>query len=133
MSIWRYIVSYGWLAVRHPKIRMSRCSFHSVGKGWLVNLSLPVNRIVANYTREDADMFHTRLEAVAVRLAWMLGPDDAIQFVSGEDVTPRQFYKQWLTREGRGVKVSERQTIHEANHALQRPRPSHRGCNRGVP
>ena len=79
-----------------------------------MNLSLPVNRIVANYTREDAVMFHTRLEAVAVRLAWMLGPDDAIQFVSGEDATPRQFYKQWLTRHGGGVKVSERQTIHEA-------------------
>jgi len=114
MSSWRYIASKIWLAVRHPKIRMSRCSFHSVGKGWLVNLSLPVNRIVANYTREDAVMFHTRLEAVAVRLAWMLGPDDAIQFVSGEDATPRQFYKQWLTRHGGGVKVSERQTIHEA-------------------
>ena len=115
MSIWRYIVSKVWLAVRHPRIRMSRCSFHSTGKGWLVNLSLPVNRIVASYTREDAVMFHTRLEAVAVRLAWMLGPDDAIQFVSGEDATPRQFYKQLLTRDGGGVKVSERQTIHEAS------------------
>jgi len=76
-----------------------------------VNLSLPVNRIAARYTREDAVMFHTRLEAVAVRLAWMLGPDDAIQFVSGEDATPRQFYKQWLTRDGGRVKISERQTI----------------------
>ena len=87
---------------------MSRCSFHSIGKGWLVNLSLPMNRIASNHTKEDALVSHARLEAVAVRLAWMLGPDDAIQFVSGEDVTPRQFYKQWLTRDGRGVKVSER-------------------------
>ena len=79
-----------------------------------MNLSLPVNRIVANYTREDAVRFHARLEAVALRLAWMLGPDDAIQFVSGEDATPRQFYKQWLKKDGAGVKVSERQTIHEA-------------------
>jgi hypothetical protein len=114
MSTWRYIASKVWLAVRHPKIHMSRSSFHSVGKGWLVNLSLPVNRIAATYTREDAVMFHTRLEAVAVRLAWMLGPDDAIQFVSGEDVTPRQFYKQWLKREAGRVTVSERQKIHEA-------------------
>ena len=59
-------------------------------------------------------MFHTRLEAIAVRMAWMLGPHDSIQFVSGEDVTPRQFYKQTLTRDDGGVKVSERQTIHEA-------------------
>ena len=79
-----------------------------------MNLSLPVNRIVASYTREDAVRFHTRLEGVAVRLAWMLGPDDAIQFVSGEDTTPRQFYKQWLRRDGGGVSVSERQTLHEA-------------------
>jgi hypothetical protein len=93
---------------------MRRDSFHSIGKGWLVNLSLPVNRIAAHYTREDAVMFHTQLEAVAVHLAWMLGPDDAIQFISGEDETPRQFYKQWLTRGSGGVKVSERQTIHEA-------------------
>lgn len=114
MSTWRYIVSKVWLAVRHPRIRMSRCSFQSTGKGWLVNLSLPANRIVANCTREDAVMIHTRLETVAVRLAWMLGPDDAIQFVSGEDATPRQFYKQWLTRVGGRTKVSERQTIHDA-------------------
>lgn len=114
MSWWRYIASKMWLAVRHPKMRMSRYSFHSVGKGWLVTLSLPVNRIVANYTQEDAVMFHARLEAIAIRLAWMLGPGDAIQFISGEDATPRQFYKQWLTRNGGEVKVSERQTIHEA-------------------
>jgi hypothetical protein len=113
MSAWRYIVSKIWLAVRHPRIRMSRCSFHSTGKGWLVNLSLPVNKIVANYTKENIVMFHERLKTIAMRLAWMLEPEDAIQFVSGEDATPRQFYKQWLTRDGRGVNVSERQTIHE--------------------
>jgi hypothetical protein len=79
-----------------------------------VNLSFPVNRNVPNYTKEDALISHARLEVVAVRLAWMLGPDDTIQFVTGEDATPRQFYKQWLTRTGRGIKVSERQTIHEA-------------------
>src|SRR5437764_9000255 len=114
MSTSRYIVSKIWLVVRHPKIRMSRCSFHSTGKGWLVNLSLPTNRINASYTKEDAIMFHERLGAVAVRLAWMLDPDDAIQFVSGEDANPRQFYKQWLKKDGTGIKVSEKQTIHAA-------------------
>ena len=81
MRTWRYILSKFWLTVRHRQIKMSRCSFHSVGKGWLVNLSLPINRIVPNYTKEDATFFHERLQAIAVRLAWMLGPDDAIQFV----------------------------------------------------
>ena len=93
---------------------MTRCSFHSTGHGWLVNLSLPINRIIPKYTKEDVLMFHQRLEAVAVRLAWMLGPEDAIQFVTGEDVTPRQFFKQELTRNGSGIRVSERQTIHGA-------------------
>lgn len=115
MSTWQYIVSKIWLGVCHPKIRMSRYSLHSAGKGWLVNLSLPVNRFVTNYTKEDAVMLHTQLEVVAIRLAWMLGSDDAIQFVSGEDATPRQFYKQLLTRNSDGeVKVSRRQTIHGA-------------------
>ena len=59
-------------------------------------------------------MLHPQLEAAAVRLAWMLGPGDAIQFVSGEDTTPKQFYKQWLTKDGGRVKVSEKQTIREA-------------------
>lgn len=38
MSTWRYIVSKAWLAVRHRGIHTSGCSFHSIGKGWLVNL-----------------------------------------------------------------------------------------------
>jgi len=114
MSTWRYILSKFWLMVRHREIRMSRCSFHSVGKGWLVNLSLPINRVAPNYTKEDAFLFHERLQAIAMRLAWMLGPDDAIQFVSGEDTTPRQFYKQWLKKNGRQIEMSERRTIHEA-------------------
>ncbi len=113
MSTWRYLVSKVWLAVRHPRIRMSRCSFHSTGQGWLVNLSLPVNKIIPNYTPADALLFHQRLEAVAVRLAWMLGPGDTIQFVSGEEATPRQFYKQQLTKDASGIKISERRTIHE--------------------
>jgi len=113
MSTWRYLLSKAWLTLRHPAIRMTRCSFHSVGKGWLVNLSLPVNKIVPNYTQEDALLAHERLAAVAVRLSWMLGPEDTIQFVSGEDVTPRQFYKQLVTRAGNEIKVSERWTIHE--------------------
>jgi len=92
---------------------MSRCSFHSTGKGWLVNLSLPINKIVPDYTKDDAVVFHERLKAIAVRLAWMLEPDDAIQFVSGEDATPRQFYKQWLKKNGSSIEVSERQTIHD--------------------
>ena len=96
---------------------MSRCSFHSVGKGWLVNLSLPVNKIAPNYTNEDAVHFHERLQAIAVRLAWMLGPEDAIQFVSGEDKTPRQFYTQWLKKNGRNIEMSERQKIHEAQQS----------------
>jgi len=114
MSTWKYIVSKMWLAVRHRGVRMTRCSFHSVGKGWLVNLSLPVNRIVSSYTREDDIRLHKHLETIAIRLAWMLEPDDAIQFVSGEDATPKQFYKQWLTKDGNGVKVSDRKIIHEA-------------------
>ena len=115
MSTWRYLISKAWLTLRHPAIRMSRCSFHSVGKGWLINLSLPVNRIVPHYTKDDALLAHERLAAVAARLSWMLGPDDAIQFVSGEDVTPRQFYKQIVTRDGKEIKVSERWTIHEVS------------------
>jgi hypothetical protein len=93
-----------------------------VGKGWLVSLSLPINRIVPNYTKEDAVVFHERLETIAVRLAWMLGPDDAIQFVSGEDTTPRQFYSQWLKRNGSNIDVSERQTIYDAAIAAPRGR-----------
>lgn len=92
---------------------MTRCSFHSIGKGWLINLTLRVNQVVPNYTKEDALRLHSHLEAVAVRLAWVLGPDDAIQFISGEDVTPRQFYKQWLKNDGGKIVVSERQKIHE--------------------
>jgi hypothetical protein len=111
MNTWQYAVSKAWLAVRHPRVHISRCSFHSIGKGWLINLSLPVNRITPNYSQDDAIMLHTRLEGIAVSLAWMLGPDDAIQFVSGEDATPRQFFKQDLKKEGGKVKVSERQTI----------------------
>jgi len=112
MQTWRYLASKAWLAVSHPKIRMSRCSFHSAGHGWLVNLFLPVNRAAAIYTQADVVLFHTQLEAVAVRLSWMLGPHDVIQFISGEDVTPRQFYKQRLMKIGAELKVSHRQAIH---------------------
>jgi hypothetical protein len=114
MSTWGYILSKMWLAMRHPRVQMSRCAFHSTGRGWLVNLSLPINRVAPNYTKQDAVIFHERLQAIAVRLAWLLGPDDAIQFVSGEDVTPRQFYKQWLKKNGSRIEMSERQTIHDA-------------------
>jgi hypothetical protein len=117
MSTWRYILSKVWLRVRHRNIRMSRCSFHSVGKGWLVNLSLPINRIAPNYTNEDVLFFHERLQVVALGLAWMLGPADAIQLVSGEDTTPRQFYNPWLKKNGRQIEMSERQTIHEAQQS----------------
>jgi hypothetical protein len=113
MSTWKYVVSKVWLTLRYRRIRMSRCSFTSVGKGWLVNLSLPINRLVPNYTKDDALRFHEMVKGVAVRLAWMLGPEDAIQFVSGEDVTPRQFYKQWLRKSGREIEMSALQTIHE--------------------
>jgi hypothetical protein len=117
MSTWKYILSKAWLTLWYRRIRMSRCSFTSVGKGWLVNLSLPINRVVPNYTKEDALKFHEMIKGVAVRLAWMLGPEDAIQIVSGEDATPRQFYKQWLKKNGREIEVSERQTIHEPQPA----------------
>jgi hypothetical protein len=67
-----------------------------------------------DYTKEDAVIFHEQLQAIAVRLAWMLEPGDAIQFVFGEDTTPKQFYKQLLTKDGEEIEVSERQTIHAA-------------------
>ena len=114
MRTWKYILSKLWLTVMHRRVKMSRCSFKSVGKGWLVNLSLPINRIAPNYTEEDAILFHERLQAIAMRLAWMLGPDDAIQFVSGEDTTPRQFYRQCLKKNGGEIEMSERHTVHEA-------------------
>jgi hypothetical protein len=101
MSTWKYLLSKLWLIVRHGSVKMSRCSFHSVGKGWLVNPSLLINRIAPNYTKEDVILFHARLQTIAVNLAWMLGPEDAIQFVSGDDTTPRQFHKQWLKKNGR--------------------------------
>ena len=113
MSTWKYILSKAWLTLRYRRMRMSRCSFTSIGKGWLVNLSLPINRLVPNYTKEDAIKLHEVVKGVALRLAWMLGPEDAIQFVSGEDVTPRQFYKQWLKKNGGKIEISERQTIYE--------------------
>ena len=114
MSTWRYIVAKIWITICHREIDMARCSFHSTGKGWLVNLSVAINRIDPHYTKEAVVALHARLEAVAVRLAWMIGPDDAIQFVTGEDETPRQFYKQWLKKDDGRIEVSERRLIHEA-------------------
>lgn len=57
MSTWRYIVSNIWLSIRHPKIHMTRCSFHSARKGWLVNLYLPVNKLFRITPRKTRSSF----------------------------------------------------------------------------
>jgi hypothetical protein len=62
----------------------------------------------------------------------MLGPEDAIQFVCGEDTTPRQFYKQWLKKSGREIEMSERQTIHEPQAATPNGGPAEPFGNSGV-
>ena len=72
MSMWKYLLSKLWLTVRHRSVKMSRCSFQSVGKGWLVNLSLPINRIAPNYTKEDAILFHERLQAIGRKTPFSL-------------------------------------------------------------
>jgi hypothetical protein len=97
---------------RHASVE--RISFHSIGKGWLVTVCIPMNKLMEKYRQDDVDKTHDKLYNMVKTLCWALDNGDGFQVITGELLTPRQYFKQHIYKNNGNLEFTERFTIHKA-------------------
>ena len=92
---------------------MDRCSFNSVGEGWLINVVIAVDVCVINrkILQADIDQCHGILYAFVKRIEWILDEGDGFQLITGNKLKLRQYYKQNAIMIGGMIKYSDKTII----------------------